>query len=222
MSKLLQTKRARTSLIDAEWDWIANRLTEHSGGWKLASVVNPSFARIAYAPGRPQTLPGIELSNPAPKAEPSRTLKSTAIVPPSLAKSPAGRPSVRAVLLTTLAGLALGALLHRATTTFGSYAEASAWLTSATSSEGKPNTPSAPSPVALPSTVVAVGTSQTAGVAIAPSAVAATLTASIATAALSKPVEHPRAASTGALRARPRWLAASRKNKATVRTDNPY
>src|SRR5690349_3426897 len=117
MSRSLQTKRARTSLIDAEWDWIANRLTERDGRWAVASVVNPSLARIAYAPPHTQRLPGLQLA-PA-LAEQSRTWKSADLAPSVASKAPTGRPSSWAVLLTALVGLAAGALLHRAASGLG-------------------------------------------------------------------------------------------------------
>jgi hypothetical protein len=117
MCQSLQTKRARTSLIDAEWDWIANRLTERDGRWAVASVVNPSLARIVYAPPRTQPLPGLQVARAL--AAQSRTWKSADLATSVASGAATGRPSSWAVLLTALVGLAAGALLHRAGTGSG-------------------------------------------------------------------------------------------------------
>jgi hypothetical protein len=117
MSKNLRARRPRTSLIDAEWDWIANRFAERDGRWTIASAVNPSLARIAYAPAPTQRLLELQLQQAPP--EPSRTLKSADLAPSAPAAAVRGGPSLLAVLLTATLGLGAGALLFRVGSSLG-------------------------------------------------------------------------------------------------------
>src|ERR1041384_7356902 len=80
----------------------------------LASVINPSLARISYARHQTQPPPENELAPVLPAPEQSQTWKSAGLAPSIPTSVKAGRPSLFAVVLTPLVGLAAGALLHRA------------------------------------------------------------------------------------------------------------
>jgi hypothetical protein len=108
----VQTHSPRTSLIDAEWDWIANRLIQRDGQWAVASVINPSLARVSYCPVEP-----LPLTNRLPL----RVVEGKALEPGPKSRSAARapvRPWLRglAVVATLAVGLAGGALLQRAGT----------------------------------------------------------------------------------------------------------
>lgn len=199
----LQAKRARTSLIDAEWDWIANRMVERDGHWAVASVINPSLARIAYAPAKRTTASEPRPDRDLPAApEPSRTWKS-ADLSPHVPDAPAvDRPSLFAVLLVAVSSLVAGALLHRATSSSAVVEQ----LHRASSAERPP----------APAKSAAVAVSGAAPMAV--SSAAPIEVAASALASASEPVRKPAPRSWP--RPRPKHRPATRRS--TAQSDNPY
>jgi hypothetical protein len=197
----LQAKRARTSLIDAEWDWIANRMVERDGHWAVASVINPSLARIAYAPAKRTTA-----SEPRPELpaapEPSRTWKSADLSPHVPGVSAVDRPSLFAVLLVAVFSLVAGALLHRATSSSGVVEQPQR-----DSSAERPPAPAKSAAVAA-SGAAPMAVSSAAGIEAAAAAIASA----------SEPVRKPAPRSWP--RPRPKHRPATRKS--TAQSDNPY
>lgn len=120
----IKTQSVRTSLIDAEWDWIARRMVAHDGNWRLASVVHPSFAVVSYAQAKTLTWPALPVarlplppdeartSSPAPTSqnEPEPNLTPAQLEAHRLLS---GRMRVLALLAAAALGLLLGAALPR-------------------------------------------------------------------------------------------------------------